>query len=615
MTLTIRHITRRSDGTDIVRTRRIEGDQAIVGRAEDCDIVLPDLALLPRHARLTLIAGGKVRIEGLERAKVRRADIDPAAGGAVDLGDHRLAFEPGAQAGEVTVTVSRTRAATGGVAEPTGVFSIRAGLFGKRRLAWVLALAVLIVTLAWPIASFHGGKTIFAQPDAQWSVGHLSQAHAFLEDSCQSCHEQAFVAVRDETCMTCHAAARDEAVLARVSGEVKAQGSLTAPLFIREHADHTRLMSAASPPKDGWERFKARVGLKFGRTGDRCVACHFEHEGPAGFKRTALADLPAHPALRETDTCSSCHSALKRRLTDTLLIDTPDWPRHPDFKSWTGARPQVRNLKFSHVQHLDGAGAVARAATGLSRYGGALQCADCHRQGETSTFEPVRMERDCGGCHDLSIGDAGGRRRLPHGDPGGVIAAIQGYFGQVAAAPLPADPRRRPGLAPEAERTVLLTAGRESGPARAAAAIRSVFADGGLCHDCHLVTPRAGAAPLIARVDLADHFLTRGGFDHRTPGHRPADPGGPPCATCHAASSSRDTADILMPHMSACATCHGKPREPSLPAASGDCVGCHSFHAPMTPVRKPDGDEQATAGGTSGSAARLRLPGEGASPF
>ena len=51
MTLTIRHITRRSDGTDIVRTRRIEGDQAIVGRAEDCDIVLPDLALLPRHAR------------------------------------------------------------------------------------------------------------------------------------------------------------------------------------------------------------------------------------------------------------------------------------------------------------------------------------------------------------------------------------------------------------------------------------------------------------------------------------------------------------------------------------------------------------------------------------
>ena len=40
-------------------------------------------------------------------------------------------------------------------------------------------------------------------PDQQWSSGPLSKAHAFLETDCKACHAQAFVAVRDETCLSC----------------------------------------------------------------------------------------------------------------------------------------------------------------------------------------------------------------------------------------------------------------------------------------------------------------------------------------------------------------------------------------------------------------------------
>lgn len=597
MSITLRQISKRADGSDIVRSRRIEADEATIGRSADCEIVLPDLAVAPLHARLK-VTGGRVSISGEGGAKFQlggkqsaRADFDAARGAAVEMGDHRLTFEPGAHPGEVTLTVTRVREATGGVADPTGVFSIRPGLFGKRRTAWVLATAVLLITLAWPIAAFHGQRTIFSQPDAQWTVGHLSKAHAFLEDDCQACHQKAFVAVRDEACMTCHAAGADQAVIVRVSNVVKAKGSPTAPVFIREHALHARLMKAATPPKDRFEKFKAAVGLKFGRTNDRCVSCHLEHKGPVGFAPADQIHLPLTPTLQPTDDCASCHGQLKHRLPDTPLIDTPDWPRHPDFRAMNPAQPQTRGLNFSHAQHLQTTGGVARQAQSLARYGGALNCADCHHPAtEGPGFAPVRMEQDCEACHSLAIGDAGGRTRLPHAEPARVIAAINSYYaGAAAATPLDFVTRRRPGVASEAERASLVSAGRGSAPAQARRAIQAAFSPRGICFDCHLVTTSPDAPPLIGKVDLTDKpLLTRGRFDHRTPGHRSTDPGALPCAGCHAAESSQRTADLLMPHIAVCATCHGKRKEEVVQAAGAECSTCHSFHAPALPTRKPD---------------------------
>ena len=58
-----------------------------------------------------------------------------------------------------------------------------------------------------------------------------------------------------------------------------------------------------------------------------------------------------------------------------------------------------------------------------------------------------------------------------------------------------------------------------------------------------------------------------------------------PCATCHAAQTSKDARDILMPAISVCRDCHvgsGGARKDNV-VASG-CMTCHSFHRDTQPL-------------------------------
>jgi hypothetical protein len=48
--------------------------------------------------------------------------------------------------------------------------------------------------------------------DASWRTGALSVRHHGLEDNCEACHTEPFVAVRDEACLTCHKDIGDHAV-------------------------------------------------------------------------------------------------------------------------------------------------------------------------------------------------------------------------------------------------------------------------------------------------------------------------------------------------------------------------------------------------------------------
>jgi hypothetical protein len=62
------------------------------------------------------------------------------------------------------------------------------------------------------------------------------------------------------------------------------------------------------------------------------------------------------------------------------------------------------NVKFSHNQHLDPDRVLRR---GDSK---PLNCADCHRlEPDGEHFEPITMEKDCGSCHSLAYGRAGGQ--------------------------------------------------------------------------------------------------------------------------------------------------------------------------------------------------------------
>jgi len=71
-----------------------------------------------------------------------------------------------------------------------------------------------------------------------WSSGALSQAHHGLEKDCQACHVDAFVTVKDKSCLTCH---EDDA---------------------QDHANPKRLLTARGGP-EGFERIGAAFASVF----------------------------------------------------------------------------------------------------------------------------------------------------------------------------------------------------------------------------------------------------------------------------------------------------------------------------------------------------------------
>lgn len=616
MTLILRQVSIRADGGEIVRTQRLDGDEATIGRAEDCGIVLPDLAVRLVHARLRLV-DDDVTVTALGGARFHHGGrpVDRAVfrlGEPVRLGfgKYDILVEPGANEGEAVLTVSRQDGGGLDLDSPGRIFSLAGGPVGKRLAAWVIGLAILAAAVAAPVLYFNRPDTILAKADAQWSTGHLSQAHAFLEDNCESCHRQAFVAVRDEACMDCHDAGREEPVLMKVALNVRNAGAPKPPVFIRHHAEHARLSRAAPPPSGLAERLKSVLRRRLNRQDDRCASCHLEHQGPemdeALDTQIALNARPPIPLLREVETCVSCHTELAARLPDTDLTDAPNWARHPDFRplvtvDTAGGMAKVvpirltdnptenTGLVFPHALHLSQTGGVARMAASLPRYGGPLQCGTCHQADPAGPgFAPIRMERDCEACHSLALGDQPyGPIRLPHGEPAEVVAAIQGWFG--AARPAPAatmQPRRRPGEALELERREQRSAAARPDPAAATRAVQAAFAPRGVCFDCHVVNGNGPADFSIIPVRLTGRYLVRGTFDHRTLGHRRTERGGPECIDCHAAESSSRAADLLLPKVEVCRDCHGRPADAVPHPAGGDCVTCHSFHNPTAPRKR-----------------------------
>lgn len=589
-------ITQRSGGGDpIVRERRLEGLEATIGRAPDNDIVLADLSIDPQHARMRFIGPGRIGIESVSGLpfrvagkSVQSAVLDAAGHPVVAFGEYTLSFAPGEEAEAVEVTV--TREDDEHHASP-GVFSLQAKVFGRRNMAWVLGSGIFLLCLAIPMIFVLFMANPKIHPDQQWSTGPLSKAHAFMEKDCKSCHANAFVAVRDEACLTCHTA--DPATAPKALDAARRLGSPFEPRLVAEHAAHADLEKATPLPAGFGRKVSVMVQRTLNHPTDRCASCHVEHTPAKGGDPTApLSDKPKLVVVQD---CESCHSQLKMRLAKTDLIDTPDWSKHPGFRALVMTQagpkpsfqrvaldtaPQERNgLIFPHRLHLDPLGGVARQAIGLGKaagYGAALECASCHRRDASGTsFLPIEMERDCADCHSLAYAKVGGELRdLPHGDLDKVVATLAGRTVSASGG----SDRTRPGQ-------IRPTAFAASG----ASAYRATFSRGGACYDCHTIT-WDGDTVRMAPVKLAAKYLPRGGFDHGVPEHGGpglAKKGGFKCADCHRAQTSDKSGDVLIPDLAKCGTCHGQTTAKIAAADDADCTTCHSFHKPGQATPKP----------------------------
>lgn len=565
MSFLIRSVTHTADHREIVRDTQVAKDVLGVGRAAENEISLPDLSVDPQHARIeardgrriAVIANGTLGFE-VDGRTTRSTTIDAGKGAELGFGGHRITVS--ADGGDVVLTVRRVEALSDAEEEreEAAAFSLKGKLPGRRLTAWLLVAAVLIGFLAVPVWSYLAGrfgpqKSIYEQQaQHSWSSGPLSAAHHSLENSCESCHVQAFVSVRDETCASCH---KD----------------------VHDHAPPARIAKARAEP-GAFDKALNSVASLFGKPGPgACVDCHTEHEGAGRMQETKQAF------------CTDCHATLKQRLADTKLPDAGDFgTSHPQFRpTYAGQRISMGDklpsgLKFPHDLHLDTRGGVARMGQTLSgRYGfgASLECKDCHKpDADGVRFQPVEMETSCGMCHSLAYDKVGGTvRTLRHGD---VAQAIADLRASTYRAPRPAaldGGRRRPGDYAQGQ-----VYSAYFGPASQRGsdfAVRALFSQSGACAECHTVTP-AGNSWTVAPVTQPKRYLMHGWFDHAA--HKTET-----CSSCHKAGTSASSADLILPGIETCRTCHGG--EGSRSKVPSGCAMCHSYHAddgaPWVPQR------------------------------
>jgi hypothetical protein len=560
MPFRIRTIDLTATGREIVRERELGQAEISIGRAAENDIHLPDLAVEQRHVRVVPATGGKLRLQAAGKLGFtvdgRSTDdptIDPAEGAELTLGSYRLQFA--SEDGAVAVTVRQVAQREGGKREALGGFSLAHVLPGKRPLAWTGLLAILIAFLAVPVlsnlnrerAAPEVGRPGAVMMDASWSTGALSSVHHGLEDQCEACHVEPFVAVRDQACRACHQDIGDHAAAPR---QAVARGPL--PWLDAAQWDVAHALNKPGP--------------------GACTDCHTEHEGAGRMEPT-----------RERF-CADCHGSLDARLSDTALGNASDFGKvHPQFQAAVITAPgqakpqrisiadhprQWDGLRFPHDLHLNTRGGVAQMARRLGKrngYGEPLECNDCHRPtADGVRFLPVDMENDCEACHSLVIDQVGGvYRKVRHGDARQARAELLA-LGRASRPPIISG-RGRPGQYGAGG----LYRVEFGGPATGAALLARAMAREGLCGECHTPAGARGSLEVMPVTQQARYFM-HGWFDHEA--HKQEE-----CTSCHAADRSDASSDLLLPDMGQCRDCHLGESSRTAEVPSG-CAMCHSYH-------------------------------------
>ncbi|MBA2589621.1 MAG: FHA domain-containing protein [Alphaproteobacteria bacterium] len=615
MSFILRQISKRVGAPDIVREKPLAAAEPVIGRGSDCDIQLTDLAVNLRHAVLKQAGSGRVTVESLGQENfeangkfVTSASLALADTPVLGFGSHVLTLSAGDNDTVLVLATARENfAATAAGDDQKRAFSLKHALFSPRRLAWITGIFILLACMAFPIGVFMLGnqhRTISGAAYKQWSSGPLSPGHHFLEKNCESCHQQAFVSVKDSACLSCHQAGLNKLEAAHLQTRTRELGSPFAPDPAGDHAPRDRLMAASPPDPNLARRINTWVANTFSHPSNRCASCHTEHVG-TGKGADGAVPAPVKPDQIRRNDCKDCHTGMAQRLaengTPTTIPDVTDWGHHPDFRpvittGFRGDKPVLvrtalsaglkenDGLTFGHDVHLGTKGLVARQAMELGKangYGAALTCDNCHKPAPDGGFVAIDMSKNCGVCHSLTFARKNGvDQQLKHGHPDEVVAQLKLYYAHQPN--FSAGPEvfiGRPGLSrgtPRAGRPVDYVID----------SVRNAFERGGTCTTCHTFTkPAPGSLEYkIQPVRLTARYLPSGDFDHNVPEHNKDASGAQTCKSCHKAESSKLSSDVLLPKIAECDTCHGKTKAEIAGAAGSDCAECHGFHNPGLPA-------------------------------
>lgn len=561
MQLLLRKLTSDSSGVEEYLDSEISAEEIVIGSAPQSDIQLLDSGIGGIHARLK-IHGEKAVVQAekgrtvLHNGKAAK-QAELAAGDELRIGSQRFVCAepvPGfdlalewhfvEMPGHLLANAYRT--------------SLADLNFSPRTLAWSLAIATFVLTGLLPVFAHFFNRVESPVHESLaisdfWSSGPLHSAHQVaIGNDCQACHQSAFVQVKDEACQQCHAEMTDH--------------------LSEQHPDLASFGELAI-----FDQFA-------------CQNCHKEHNEPQSI--VASSD----------QLCRNCHQQLEP------AIEGFSGEAHPPFAlsllqpevqqvagtlsvNWRSEKltaamsPQESNhLKYPHDVHLD------MEAVRHPRRDDALQCADCHTlSSDREHFEPISMEKHCSSCHELSFDAQNPQKQLPHGSPQDVFDALEAHFVKQAFGDADDDGftrRRLPGREWEES-----SCDRDYACARDQA-LREAdrqFSQKG-CITCHQVDELIGAEGVerwqVLPVRLNHDWYSDARFDHQSHLTQARQTGDALCLTCHKATTSEASSDILMPALAQCTDCHGDMSVSGRVAVN--CIDCHGYHrsdaAPMSRI-------------------------------
>ncbi len=406
-------------------------------------------------------------------------------------------------------------------------------------------------------------------PEKFFTVGPISAAHAGFGDDCGKCHSAANASREPLRPQQIAETLRDRFHRGIPLGNLDAKCETC-------HTSHTLHQPNVVENRS-------------------CAVCHQEHQGAASLKIVASSE------------CAVCHndanvmqaSAQKgagmpasafhlRRLRATqFAFDMPRppngytqtfasfWSGHPEFqlKRENARDPDGNILRFNHQRHF---GADIPPLNGQK-----LTCISCHKPDEEGRYQTrITFAANCQACHSLQFDPNNPELTLPHGDPNAVRAFLQTLptqYTQLAVKRGLTKPNelqsfvvqqlvrmRQAHRTPEDfEREVFFT----TNPYKPQGTLqpRALFYG---CAVCHEVKPNGASAPKITKPVTVQRWLPQARFNHAK--HTSVD-----CITCHQATQSSETSDILMPAKASCVTCHSPQGK-----VVAECITCHTYHAP-----------------------------------
>jgi len=416
-----------------------------------------------------------------------------------------------------------------------------------RQWRFWLSVAIPVVAFVWFAAARVTSQKVY-------SSGPLSYSHAAFGKKCETCHTTTLgffhEKVSDKACLTCH----------------------DAPAH---HADKVAFVAP-------------------------CSSCHIEHKGSM------------HLADTNDSGCTQCHADLRTRAGEPHYVRViKDFDKeHPEFTPLRAGASDPGQVKLNHYAHLK---------PNLAGPSGPVQmdCQDCHRttgmegswpyagpaakaqpvseamvqtpadkSAPTVTNADVRPSRardymspilyatQCAGCHvkDLQF-DRRFDQAAPHDKPEVVQAfLIQKYSDYFATHPgamnEPIAPER---ILPGKFKTPLPVAHtRQDWINQQVMLADTLLFDKG-CKLCHVMIEDSTPLPQVTKSSIPTRWLLHADFNHNS--HRLL-----ACVACHNRTpDSKDTADILLPGIASCRSCH-QDQGARHDAAAGNCSECHSYH-------------------------------------